>query len=257
MNFSSLHQQASPLLIANIWDVSSAQAARQAGYSAIGTSSAAISHMLGYTDGEGVSFSEILHIISRVRAECDLPLSVDIEAGYADTPEKVIENLVYLAALGVVGVNIEDSMVCKGRRYLLSADCFAAKLAKIKLDLQERGVELFLNVRTDTFLLGLENAQSETIRRGRLFAKAGADGLFVPYITQVRDISEIVESVSLPLNVMCTPDLPAFDRLAELGVKRISMGNFIHAHLQQQLFEIFQNIQLQQSFQPVFNHAGY
>lgn len=257
MNFHAMHQQAMPLQIANIWDASSAQIAQEAGYAAVGTSSAAIADMLGYTDGEGLSFAELQQVVSRVRAVCDLPLSVDIEAGYSDAPESVVANLAELAALGVEGVNIEDSTVRQGQRSLLNAGDFSAKLEKIKAGLTEMGIELFLNVRTDTYLLGWEDAQAETIRRGKMFAAAGADGLFVPCIVQEQDIAAIVKSVPLPLNVMCMPELPEFDRLAELGVKRISMGDFVHAHLQQQLLKTLKNIRANQSFHPVFDHAGY
>ncbi len=257
MNFHALHQQAKPLLIANVWDASSAQIAQKVGYEAIGTSSAAIASMLGYTDGEGVIFPELLQIVSRVRAVCDLPLSVDIEAGYGTAPESIVENLAKLAVLGVVGVNIEDSIVIQGHRSLINAEDFATKLLKIKAVLSEMGVEQFINIRTDTFLLGRETAQAETIRRGHLYAAAGANGFFVPGIVQEHDIAAIVESVPLPLNVMCMPELPAFDRLTKLGVRRISMGNFVHAQLQRQLLSTLQNIRTTQSFQSVFDHAGY
>jgi 2-methylisocitrate lyase-like PEP mutase family enzyme len=180
-----------------------------------------------------------------------------MEAGYADEPAQVVANLAALAALGVVGVNLEDSVVRRGERRPLDAKVFAARLAAIKAKLAAAGIEMFLNVRTDTFLLGDEDAQLETIRRGRLYAEAGADGLFVPCVVQPQDIAAIVEAVPLPLNVMCMPQLPAFDRLAALGVKRISMGNFVHSQLQQQLLQTLQAIRTQQSFLAVFEHAGH
>jgi 2-methylisocitrate lyase-like PEP mutase family enzyme len=257
MNFRAMHQQALPLQIANVWDASSSQIAQEAGYAAIGTSSAAIASMLGYTDGEGLSFIELRQIVSRMRVVSDLPLTVDMEAGYADAPESVVANLAELAAIGVEGVNIEDSIVRQGQRRLLNAEDFATKLEKIKAGLTGMGIELFLNIRTDTYLLGQEDAQAETIRRGQMFVAAGADGFFVPCIVQEQDIATIVKSVPLPLNVMFMPELPEFNRLAELGVKRISMGNFVHAQLQQQLLNMLKNIRAEQSFHPVFDHASY
>lgn len=256
MNFSQLHQQAAPLLLANVWDAASARAAQAAGYAAIGTSSAAIADSLGYPDGEGVSFAELKALVVRLRAVSDLPLTVDVEAGYGETAEKVAANLRELAALGVAGVNLEDSVVRNGQRTLLDAEIFAHRLRDIRTGLEMAGVTLFLNVRTDSFLLGIAEARSETLDRGRRYAASGADGLFVPCVTDEADIAAIVAGVSLPLNVMCMPNLPSFERLAGLGVKRISMGNFLHQRIQHTLKQLFAAVRGGQSFQPIFDHAG-
>jgi 2-methylisocitrate lyase-like PEP mutase family enzyme len=257
MNFKAMHQQATPLLVGNVWDVASARAAKQAGYQAIGTSSAAVASMLGYADGEGLGFAELRQLVARLTTACDLPLSVDMEAGYAHEPSQIVANLAALATLGVAGVNLEDSVVQQGERRLLSAESFAAKLTAIRKGLDAQGIEMFLNVRTDPFLLGREDAQMESSRRGRLYAAAGADGLFVPCVVRTEDIAALITAVPLPLNVMCMPQLPGFAHLAALGVKRISMGNFVHSWLQQQLSQMLQAIRSKQSFQPVFEHAGH
>lgn len=257
MDFSQLHQQVKPLLLANVWDVASARAAKAAGYAAMGTSSAAIADMLGYADGEEVSFDEILALVVRLRKVVDLPLTVDIEAGYGDTAEAVVTNLRKLAALGVVGVNIEDSVVRNGVRELVDATVFAQRLHNIRTGLQAHGVSLFLNARTDTFLLGLPDARQQTLARGHLYADSGADGLFVPCVIDEADIAAIVTGVSLPLNVMCMPKLPSFDRLAALGVKRISMGNFLHARLQRSLQNLFKAVRDEASFSVLFDDAGH
>ena len=118
MNFALLHQQEEPLLIANVWDVSSARAAQTAGYKAIGTSSAAIAAMYGYADGDGISFAELRHLVVRLRACCSLPLTVDMEYGYGESHEQIIDNLLTLAELGVAGINLEDSRVQQGKRML-------------------------------------------------------------------------------------------------------------------------------------------
>ncbi|QNM98408.1 isocitrate lyase/PEP mutase family protein [Chitinimonas koreensis] len=257
MDFAALHRQDTPLLIANVWDAASARAAEQAGYAALGTSSAAIAAMLGYADGEGLSFAELKQLVVRLRAASALPLSVDMEAGYGEEPAQVVANLAELAGLGVVGVNLEDSVVRQSRRSLVAAEAFAARLAAIRTGLADAGVPLFLNVRTDPFLLGQDGALQDTVARGRLYAAHGADGLFVPCVTAPADIAAIVAAVPLPLNVMCMPALPPFEELARLGVKRISMGNFVHARLQQHLQRMLQDIRDGQSFQPVFADADH
>lgn len=257
MNFAQLHQQAEPLLLANVWDAASARAAEAAGYAAIGTSSAAIADILGYADGEGVSFAELKTLVARLRAVTDLPLTVDVEAGYGETARAVVDNLRKLAALGVVGVNLEDSVVRNGLRELLDTEVFAQRLRDVRAGLQAAGVALFLNVRTDTFLLGVANARAETVARGRCYAASGADGLFLPCVTDEADITAIVAGVSLPLNVMCMPNLPSFERLAALGVKRISMGNFLHGRMLRSLQQLFAAVRDEQSFRAVFDHAGH
>ncbi|STW81467.1 carboxyvinyl-carboxyphosphonate phosphorylmutase [Klebsiella pneumoniae] len=110
MDFNALHQQNQPLLLANVWDASSAQAAQQAGYQALGSSSAAIAAMLGYEDGEEMSFDELFYVVSRIKTVSELPLSVDLEAGYGATTSHIIDNIRRLAHLGVSGINLEDIM---------------------------------------------------------------------------------------------------------------------------------------------------
>lgn len=118
MNFALLHRQDGPLLIANVWDVSSARTAQAAGYQAIGTSSAVIAAMYGYDDGDGITFAVLHHLLVRLRACCPLPLTVDMEYGYGESHGQIIENLLTLAELGIAGVNLEDSRVQKGKRML-------------------------------------------------------------------------------------------------------------------------------------------
>lgn len=252
MDFNTLHHQPQPLIIANAWDASSALAAKQAGYDALGTSSAAIATMLGYEDGEGMSFDELFYIVSRIKAVTELPLSVDLEAGYGDTTDQVIENIHRLAHLGVVGINIEDSRVINHERSLVDAIYFADKLR----ELIQACPGIFFNVRTDTFLLSCENTLEETLYRGRLYTEQGAHGLFVPCVTRADDITALASEIAVPLNVMCMPSLPDFRTLTSLGVKRISMGNFIHANLQTQLTDLLCKIQAHHSFSDVFGHEN-
>ncbi|ROP62180.1 2-methylisocitrate lyase-like PEP mutase family enzyme [Enterobacter sp. BIGb0383] len=252
MDFTALHHQNKPLLIANVWDAGSAIAAHQAGYQALGTSSAAIAATLGYEDGEAMSFDELLFIVTRIKAVSNLPLSVDIEAGFGGTAGEIAANITRLARQGIVGVNLEDSHVVNGIRQLDEAVEFARRLKAIREALVLDGSQIFLNIRTDTFLLGHKQALQETLLRGQLYKEAAADGLFVPCLTCEHEIATIATTIDLPLNVMCMPDLPAFDRLAKSGVNRISMGNFVHSALQSRLNALMVAIQSQQSFAGVF-----
>lgn len=252
MNFFDLHHQSSPLLIANVWDVPSARAAEQLGYSAVGTSSAAMADMLGYADGDGLTFAELKLLVSRIGTACRLPLSVDVESGYGDSVIEVADNLIELARMGVVGVNLEDSSVSGGVRRMMDAQSFGERLRGIKSELERRHVGLFINVRTEAYLLGIRDALRDATARGLEYAACGANGLFVPGLTDERDIETLVKAVALPINVMCMPKLPAFNRLAMLGVKRISMGNFVHSKQQDYLRSTLKAIRSEQSFRPVF-----
>ena len=112
-------------------------------------------------------------------------------------------------------------------------------------------------LRTDTYLLGHEDALQETILRGQRYKAAGADGLFVPCLTSEKDISLIAEATGLPLNVMCMPDLPSFGRLKLAGVSRISMGNFVHSAIQSKLTDVMHAIRSHQTFEGLFVDENY
>lgn len=252
MNFTELHHQTKPLLIANVWDAASALTAQQADYQALGTSSAAIAAMLGYEDGQAMSFDELLYIVTRIKSVTHLPLSVDVEAGFGGTADEITAHLRRLAQLGVVGINLEDSKVVNGVRQLTDSAAFTHTLKEIRHALNAEGHQLFINIRTDTYLLNHEPALQETLLRGRLYATAGADGLFVPCLTSEKDIEIITKEINLPLNLMCMPDLPSFEILERMGVRRISMGNFVHSALQSKLTDLMRVIQSTQSFSGIF-----
>jgi len=251
MEFTELHNQKKPLLIGNVWDVPSAKTAERLNFQAIGTSSSAIAELLGYNDGEEMIFSELEYFVKRIAMHTNLPLSVDLESGYSRKPKEIMDNIKRLWDLGVVGINIEDSIVDENRK-LLNADDFSKTLANIREELEKERMDVFVNVRTDTFLLGASNAVEETKRRIRLYEKAGANGIFTPCIENEADIEEIVTSTTLPINVMSMPNLPNFETLARLGVKRISSGNLLFNEMYDQFEKITKAILSQKSFNSIF-----
>lgn len=251
MNFKELHQQTHPLLICNVWDVPSAKAAQKLQFQAIGTSSGAVSSLLGYSDGEEIPFEELELIVKRITHNVKIPLSVDIEGGYSRNPEQVSAHIRRLADLGVVGVNLEDSVVEDGVRTLLDAAQFKQFLEKVCTQIQDTGV--FINARTDTYIQNCPNTLEETLVRGNLYQNAGANGLFVPCIVQKEDIEALVQGVALPLNVMAMPKLPDFNALQALGVKRISMGNFVFLQAHKLLKKELEYIKEDSSFVRLFS----
>src|SRR5471030_377946 len=224
--FKQLHQNATPLLLGNIWDVNSARIFEANGYKAIGVSSQALSNALGYEDGENLPFEILLQLTKKVTEVVNIPFSVDMDGGYSRTIEGIIENINKLHDAGAAGINLEDT-IAGTTRQLQSAAAFGKILSAVTDHISRNKLHLFINVRTDGFLLGMPNALTETLARIKTYENSGADGIFVPCITKSADIREVVKATQLPVNVMCMPALPDFDELAALGVKRISMGPFL------------------------------
>jgi len=251
-DFKNLHLNEEPLLIGNVWNVQSAKVYESLGYKAIATSSSAVAHSLGYEDGEQMSFEEYFYIIERIIKSVSIPLSVDLESGYGDNVERIIENISRLSEIGVVGINLEDSTIINGNRQLLDKEVFSEKLKAIIFGLKKKGLEMFINIRTDTFLLGLKNALGETLERIKIFEELNVDGFFVPCITLEKDIETVTKSTNLPINVMAMKDLLNFEMLQKLGVKRISSGNFLNDYIYENLKEINQEIISKQDFSTVF-----
>jgi 2-methylisocitrate lyase-like PEP mutase family enzyme len=151
-----------------------------------------------------------------------VPLSVDFENGYSDNPKVVAENVMRLVALGVAGINIEDG---EDKPALL-----ASKIEAIRNAVSQAGTDLFVNARSDVFLASLvaePKLVEESVARGKLYAGAGADGLFLPGIMQADQIKSVVNGVALPLNAMAWPGLGDASELGKLGVRRLSAGSGI------------------------------
>jgi len=224
--FKQLHHNPEPFVLGNIWDVNSAKVFDASGYKAIGVSSHAISNAWGYNDGENLPFEVLLQVAKRVVEVVNIPFTVDMEGGYSNSLTGILDNINKLHDAGVVGINLEDTVPGDNRRFL-PVDEFQKKLSAIAEHISRNNLQLFLNVRTDGFLLGLPNALDETLTRIKSYENTGADGIFVPCITAGDDIRTVVNGSKLPINVMCMPQLPGFDELQTLGVKRISMGPFL------------------------------
>ena len=221
--FKSLHKQDAPLLLGNAWNVSSARVLEDNGITAIGTSSSAIADTLGYEDGEQISFDELFFVIEKISRHVRVPLSADIERGYSADQVQIVKHLERLHDIGVVGINLEDS-VPGDSRVLEPLDVFCRRLAFIRNELSRKNIDLFINARTDVYLLNVPNRLQETLARMKAIENAGADGIFVPFIYNLTEIREITAATTLPVNVLSMPGLPSFDALQEAGVKRISMG---------------------------------
>ncbi len=249
--FLQLHHNEKPLLIGNIWDVVSARTFEQKGFKAIATSSAAVARMMGYEDGEQMPFDTLLHVVERISKNVNIPLSVDMEGGYSRSIAGIVENVEKLYALGVVGINIEDTARDGSKQMMPQAD-FARVISGIANHCATQNIKMFINARTDAYLHKLPSPVTESVNRAKAYENAGANGIFVPFLQNEDDITAIVQSTSLPVNVFCTPQLPAFGKLAALGIKRISMGGAIQKATTASMEKIIDAIQADQSFKSLY-----
>jgi 2-methylisocitrate lyase-like PEP mutase family enzyme len=223
--FAELHVKGAPLLLYNAWDAGSAKSIVEAGAPAIATSSWAVAEAQGYRDGEAIPIEFAEQIVARIAATVDLPVTVDFEGGYSDDDDELAGNVARLLDLGVVGINFEDRVVKGSGLYDIARQ--AERIAVIRETAEVLGVDLFINARTDLFLgQGRDAAQSvgEAIDRAKAYAVAGASGFFIPGLVDAALIGRICDDVTLPVNVMVMDGVPSNDRLAEIGVARISYG---------------------------------
>ncbi|NUP22667.1 MAG: isocitrate lyase/phosphoenolpyruvate mutase family protein [Streptomyces sp.] len=213
--FADLHHADEPLLLPNAWDHASAGMLAAQGFPAIGTTSLGVAAAAGLPDGTSDTRDETLRLSLALGSEPYL-LSVDAEDGYSEDPDEVGEFARELAAVGAVGINLEDRL---GSRAL-----HAAKIAAVKA----AAPGLFVNARTDTYWLGDGAGKGETPARLDAYQQAGADGVFVPGLTEPRDIAALVSRLDVPLNILYTPTGPTLPHLADLGVRRVSLGSLLY-----------------------------
>lgn len=215
--FAALHDSASPLLLPNAWDAASARLWESLGARAVATSSAALAWACGYADGGKLPRDVLLHATRAIVRVCSVPVTVDVEDGYATDPAAVAALVRDVAAAGAVGINLEDG---GGDPAVL-----AAKIRAIRDALG--ATPLFVNARTDVYLRGLASgaaAVAMTTERLALYREAGADGGFVPGLVDAGAAAQIARAVPLAINVMALPSLAPVDALARAGVRRISAG---------------------------------
>lgn len=227
--FHALHHNPTPLILTNAWDAASARIFEDLGAPAIATTSAGVAWSLGYADGRIVPAKAQAQVAQNIIRVIKVPLSVDFENGYSDSPNQVAENIKPLLDAGVAGINIEDGIDAPA--------LLASKIEAIRKTADSYGAALFINARTDVYLASLVPAEQrvdEVAARAALYAAAGGSGLFVPYLINEQEIEKIVALTTLPLNVLSMPALPNAQKLAKLGVKRLSAGSGISQIIWQQ-----------------------
>lgn len=226
-DFKSLHRQDAPLVLYNIWDAGGAKALADVGAPAVATGSWSVAAAQGYRDGEAIPLEFVLQIVERITATVDVPVSIDFEGGYAHDPASLTENVRKIIKAGAIGINFEDQRV--GGEGLYDVEEQAERITAVRAAGEQEGIPLFVNARTDLFLkAGPKGDHSalidEAIARGAAYAEAGADGFFVPALTNADLIKKVCGETNLPVNVMMRGPLNSLASLEGLGVSRASFG---------------------------------
>lgn len=220
--FKALHVAGKPLVLFNVWDAGSARAVASAGARAVATGSWAVAAAHGLADGEKLALDLAIANLERIVAVTDLPVSIDIESGYGD-PARTIARTI---EAGAVGCNLEDSFSQDGTLREISEQ--VARIRQSRRATDAAGIPYFINARTDVFFQkGAEQSEpfiQAAIERAHAYADAGADGIFVPGLTNIERIAELAAASPLPVNVMLDQNSPASDAFAQAGAARVSYG---------------------------------
>ena len=207
-----LHEAPELLVLVNVWDAVSARAVAAApGCRALATASWSVAAALGMPDGEEIGRERMLAAVRTVVEAVDLPVTADLEAGYGDSGATIAGAL----EAGAVGCNLEDA--------LRPVEEHAAEVAAARAAGERAGIPLVINARTDVFLSGNRDVE-EALERGRAYAAAGGDCIFVPGVTDAATIERLVAGMGAPVSVLATPDSPPLPELERLGVARVSLG---------------------------------
>jgi 2-methylisocitrate lyase-like PEP mutase family enzyme len=230
--FLKYHQDKEILVLLNSWDRGSSKLIEACGYKAIATTSMGIAASLGYPDCEVITLQEMLEVITGIVKAVQVPVTVDIEAGYGNNTDEVIESVKKIIATGIVGINIEDSIDLSP--ILIDELEFCERISAIRALSDSLGFHLVINARTDSFYTSSDSPQeklAESIKRGNKYREAGADCIFVQPVWDKEMIRTLVKEINAPINILANPGIgagilpPSVQELQDLGVARLSMGS--------------------------------
>jgi len=221
----ALHQPGNPVVLPTVWDAWSAQLAVDAGFVALTVGSHPMADSVGKADQEGMSFDDVVTRVKQITSAVDVPVSVDIESGYAESPTRLITGLL---EAGAVGLNIEDTVHSEGGR-LRSSSEHAELVGALREAADATGVHVVVNARTDLiFLQDGDEADrvDRAIARLKEAAAAGADCLYPIGLHDSDTLRRLASELPLPINAIALPDQSDPASFGPLGVGRISFGPF-------------------------------
>lgn len=225
--FQAMHIPGNPLILFNIWDAGSAKAVAAAGARALATGSWSVANANGFADGEELPLATALDNLRRIVKTTKLPVTVDLESGYGETPAQVAETISRAIDAGAIGCNLEDSFPADGTLREVADQVERIRAARQAAD--KANIAFFINARTDVFFQHEAELHDETmadsaLARGHTYAQAGASGLFVPGLASISLIERIASTSPLPLNILIGSRAPPVSELARAGVARVSHG---------------------------------
>jgi methylisocitrate lyase len=219
--FRQLHESGC-FVIPNPWDLGSARWLERLGFAALATTSSGFAWSCGRPDNQVALDDALAHFRSVVNA-VDLPVSADFEGGFAAEPAGVAANVAAASQVGIAGLSIEDS-TGDPTRPLYEMDLAVERIRAARRALDDGATGILLTGRSEGFLVGRPDL-AETIRRLTAYAEAGADCLYAPGLRAKDDIAAVVRAIApKPVNVLVSVPFATVAELAELGVRRISVG---------------------------------
>jgi 2-methylisocitrate lyase-like PEP mutase family enzyme len=229
--FLKFHQDKEILVLLNSWDIGSSKLIEASGYKAIATTSMGIAASLGHPDCQIIQLSEMIEAITGIVNGVQVPVTVDIEAGYGNDLDEIIDSVKKIIATGIVGINIEDSIDLNP--ILVDEMEFCERISAIRALSDSMGFHLVINARTDSFYTSSGSPReklSESIKRGNKYREAGADCIFVQPVWDKGTISTLVREINAPINILANPTIgtglpPSVSELQDLGVARLSLGS--------------------------------
>ena len=220
--FRALHETGC-FALPNPWDAGSARYLQALGFKALASTSAGFAWSLGKMDYQH-TVEDVLGHLSSLCAATDLPVNADFEGGFAIAPEEVAANVTRAVAVGLAGLSIEDRSAAGSARPLLELELAVERIRAARAAIDATGTGVVLTARCEGYLVG-EGTLAPTIARLEAFAEAGADCLYAPGLTKDDDIRAVVAAVApLPVNVLAFDYGWTTQHLADLGVRRVSLG---------------------------------
>lgn len=236
--FHALHDDL--LVLPNCWDAVSARLIQEAGAPALATSSAAVAWSLGTRDGNVLDRGLMLEHLQRICSVATVPVSCDIEGGFGESAADLAETTRLVIEVGAVGVNLEDAV----DRTLRPIGEAVERVAAVREAAHMSGIDLYLNARTDGYLLGIADFE-DTVSRAAAYLEAGASGIFVPGVTDLETVSRLTKAIDAPVNILTGPAAPAIPELKAAGVRRVSAGSSLAAavfgHLERAAHELLES----------------
>jgi 2-methylisocitrate lyase-like PEP mutase family enzyme len=241
----ALHTDAKLLVLPNIWNPIGARVLQSKGFPAVATASAAISASLGYEDGETIQRTTLIPILGRIARSVKVPVTADIERGYADSLSELENTIHAVLDAGVVGINIEDSLV-EGEP-LRSQFEQCERLACVRSVALGRDIPLVINARTDSFITRTNRTDAERIddavSRAAEYARAGADCVYPIGPGDIDTVTTLRAEIDAAINILVTPNAAPLKTLQDIGVNRVTFGPYVFRSLLGKFAEIADTLQ--------------